>query len=159
MWAFLTVCTEECNDIWEHMRDSIQWKSFPHHAVNGLWLVLSDALALGYPTLMCSAQCFMLHSDRAPFRKCLVCAQDHVLTHTQKLFVWSGFILSGLEKKEKATDQNKDKLQYATANMLQDSWMYQKGILPANWNCLEGYWKCYLMAFKRTNRKKAKAPL
>lgn len=29
--------------------------SFPHHVVNGLWLVLSDAPALGYLMLMCSA--------------------------------------------------------------------------------------------------------
>lgn len=29
--------------------------SFPHHVVNGMWLVLNDAAALGHPTLMCSA--------------------------------------------------------------------------------------------------------
>lgn len=106
-------------------------RSFPHHVVNGLWLVLSDALALGYPTLMCSAQCFMLHSDRAPFRKCLACAQDHAQTHKEKQFervcvIW--LYHQHCKNKNKNSQNNQDKLQCVTANMLQDSWMNHKGI-------------------------------
>ena len=50
--------------------------SFPLHVVNGLWLVLSDAPALGYPTLMCSAHsvsCCMAST----IQKMCVCVRAH----------------------------------------------------------------------------------
>lgn len=87
------LCVKTCTGLSSGLCRGMQWylrrreglcsrSSFPHHVVNGLWLVLSDAPALGYPTLMCSAQCFMLPSEYHS-ENVFVCAQG-LARHKQK---------------------------------------------------------------------------
>ncbi len=90
--------------------------SFPHHVVNGLWLVLSDAPALGYPTLMCSAHSVSC-CIASTIQKMSLCVHT-TKKRCSKEFVWFDFMPSVLHKI--AADQNEDALQRVISNMHQD---------------------------------------
>lgn len=90
--------------------------SFPHHVVNGLWLVLSDALALGYPTLMWSAHSVSC-CIASTIQKMSLC-EHKTRKHCSKEFVWFDFIPS--VQHEIAAVQNEDERQCVISNMHRD---------------------------------------